>query len=161
MTLAEYAELKGNERLRFELESKANLYEEANRLFTLIIAALAGCLGYLFTLFEKSDNIPALAAALAATAHLMIAAGYVMHKALAIRGIAPMGNEPAKILAPGNEKFELDQIISVECENIQGSIERNVARNEGTGRAIIFGRCLLICAPITSILAWMVALCLG
>lgn len=154
MTLIEYAEQKGEQRLDFELDSKSNLYEEASRLFTLITAALAGCVGYLFTQIDAAQSPTLLIVVVATIAHLGGTAIYVMQRALGIRGIAPRGNEPGNLLQEGNEAFTLDEIRRAECLNIEAAIKDNLERNHKTARAIKCGRLALILAPLTSILIW-------
>lgn len=161
MSLVEYAEQKGIERLDFELESKGNLYEEATRLFNLMTFAIAGCIGYLFTQIN-ADKSPTLVLVVVATiVHLAATAIYVMHKALGIRDIAPRGNEPSNLLKEGNEKFPLDGIRRTECDNIEASIRQNLARNQKTAKAIKRGRILLVLSPLTSLAAWAVAAICG
>lgn len=155
MTLAEYAEQKGVERLDFELESKVNLYEEANRLFTLITAALAGCVGYLFTQIDADKSPTLLIVVVATIVHLGIAAIYVMQRALGIREIVPRGNEPMNLLKEENEQYSLDEIRRAECRNIEAAIKDNLDRNNKTAGAIKRGRLALILAPLTSILIWV------
>lgn len=161
MTLAEYAEQQGNQRLRFELECKENLYIEARSLFTLLAAGMAAALGYAFTLLREGDHDLLLVVAGATTVHLALAAWYTLDRALGIREMSAIGNEPSNILHEGNKQVPLDTVIEFTCANLTDAIRDNNLRNRQTGQAIKLGRLLLVLTPVTACLAWAGAVLAG
>jgi len=160
MTLAEYAEQKGSEKLRSVQADMEHLHEEARGLFTLIVAALAATVGYSFTLLRGGEYSVLLLVTAMTCLHLAGTAAYTLHRALGIRPASAPGNEPLKFLTPEARGFDLQAIIEAECGNIEASIFRNLDRNAETGRAIMRARAALIFTPLSALAAWVLAMLL-